>query len=85
MGVLCDEDVYVLLAPLRVSAHDPQEALDSLRDAPVLHLAAALLRRGDHFARECLSQTDAARAASLRGQGPRFLDPVGTPLPAGAE
>jgi hypothetical protein len=85
MGVLRDENVYVLLAPPRLSGHDPQEARDALRDGPVLDLAATLLRRGDHFARECLSRTDAARAASLRGRGPEFLDPIRAPGPAGAE
>jgi hypothetical protein len=85
MGVLRDENVYVLFAPLRVSPHDTQDSRDSLRDGPVLHLAATLLRRGDVFARECLSQTDAARTASLRGKAPDFHDPMRAAVPPGID
>jgi hypothetical protein len=77
MGVLRNENVYVLFAPLRVSCHGGQDSQEALRDAPVLHLAASLLQSGDVFARACLSQTDAARAASLRGKVPEFRDPAG--------
>lgn len=80
-----DENVYVLFAPLRVSCHDTQDSRDSLRDGPVLNLAAALLQRGDHFARECLSQTNAARAASLRGKAPEFVDPMRAVEPTGID
>jgi hypothetical protein len=76
MGVVRNENVYVLFAPLRVNGHGAQESPDTLRDGHVLHLAAALLRRGDVFARECLSQKDAARAATLRGRKPEFADPA---------
>jgi len=71
-----DQSVYVLFPPPRVSCDDAQIALHAPRDEQVLHLAAALLRRGDDFARQCLSQTGAARAASLRGGTPQFRDPL---------
>lgn len=77
MGALRDENVYVLFAPLRVSCHGSQDSQEILRDGPLLDLAATLLRRGDDFARSCLSQTDAARAASLRRKEPEYLDPAG--------
>ena len=80
-----DDNVYVLFAPLRVSCHDTQDSRDSLRDGPVLNLAATLLQRGDHFARECLSQTNASRTASLRAKAPEFLDPMRTAVPAGID
>lgn len=85
MGVLRDENVYVLFAPLRVSGHDTEDSRDTLRDGPVLHLAATLLLRGDPFARQCLSQKDAARTASLRGKAPEFRDPMRAAEPAGGD
>jgi hypothetical protein len=77
MGAMQDENVYVLFAPSRVSCHDSQDPQETLRDGPVLHLAATLLRYGDDFARRCLSQADAARAASLRRKEPEYVDPAG--------
>jgi len=71
-----DQSVYVLFPPLRVCCDDTQIELRAPRDEQVLHLAAALLRRGDDFARQCLSQTGAARTASLRGGAPQFRDPL---------
>lgn len=71
-----DKSVYVLFPPARVSRNDPHPSQQPSRDEQVLHLAAALLQCGDDFARSCLSQTVAARAASLRGHVPQFADPV---------
>lgn len=67
--------VYVLFPPLRLRGHDSSQSQPALRDGHVLELAATLLRRGDDFARECLSQKGAARAASLRSGAARFNDP----------
>ena len=71
-----DKSVYVLFPPLRVTRDEPRPSQPPSRDEQVLHLAAALLECGDDFARDCLSQTSAARAASLRGHAPDFADPV---------
>ena len=78
MKVWCSDEagVYVLFPRSRVSCDDTQVAPCAPRDEQVLNLAATLLRRGDDFARQCLSQTGAARAASLRGGPPPFRDPV---------